>query len=181
MYIKKILIIIIILISSNLTFAQFEDFEEENYSENEETSIKDQIFYGGDFGFQFGTVTFLNISPQIGYYITDYWSAGVGATYMFYKNNFFDLKTSVYGGSLFTEIYPLSFIVLHGESQMLNIEIYENPNNPFRAWDLSLLGGGGYRMRIGEKGIVNYLILWNFNQSKNSVYSNPVFRISFYF
>lgn len=181
MYFKNcIIVIIFILFSSSVSFAQFEDFEDNSDNEQKST-LREKIFMGGDFGVQLGTLTFLNISPQVGYNITNYWSAGVCSTFMYFRNSYLNYQTSAYGGGVFTELYPFDILVLHGETQMVNIQAFDTFYNPFRTWDLNLLGGGGYRQKIGTKGAINYLILWNFTQSEYSVYSNPVFRISFYF
>lgn len=177
---KKIfLLIFTTILFYSSSYAQFEDFEEET---SEVSKIfRERIFYGGDFGLQFGSETLIHLSPQIGYYITDFWSFGIGSTFIYRKIKIFNYSNAIYGGSFFTELYPFNFIVLHGEAQFLNSEYYDNSNNKYRDWNLGLLGGGGYRMKIGKKGAVNYMILWDFNQNQKSVFINPIFRISIYF
>lgn len=160
-------------------FAQFEDFEEENTEVKK--PLNEKIFFGGDFGIQLGTYTFINLSPQIGYNVTNFFAVGVGSNFMYFRDGFQKFQSANYGGAVFTELYPFNFLVLHAETQLMNVADFDNSGNPFRVWNLALLAGGGYRQKFGENGAVNYLILWDFNQNEYSVYTNPIFRICFYF
>jgi len=157
-------------------FAQFEDFEDNK--EKPKISIKDKVFFGGDFGLQIGTETNVILSPQVGYLINQYWAVGTGANFMYrrIKYQYTVASELCYGGNVFTQIYPLPFLVLHGETQVLNIK-----DNYGRAIDIPILAGGGYRQKYGKKMAANYMILWNFNQTQNSVYPKLSYRISFYF
>jgi len=65
----------------------------------------DRIYIGGNFGLQFGNYTIVDLSPQIGYRITDRLTSGIGITYMYLKYTDpvynFSYKTNIYGGSIF--------------------------------------------------------------------------------
>jgi len=175
MKIKKILLLIIFSLMFEFSiYAQFEDFEED--VDKPKIPISEKIFFGGDFGLQVGSETMINLSPQIGYLIKDYWAIGTGVNFFYYnyQNQFTSLN---YGGNVFTQFYPFPFLVLHGEAQILNVL----SNNNTRYLDIGLLAGGGYRQKMGAKSSINYILLWNFNQTENSFYSNPIMRISFYF
>jgi len=50
-----------------------------------------------------------------------------------------------------------------------------------RIWDYALYLGPGFKQSMGKKSYATYLILWDFNYTENSIYSNPRFKISFYF
>ena len=78
-----------LLLASVLTcFAQFEQ---------DKPSFKDRLFFGGGFGLTVGSVTHVDISPMVGYRITDRFSAGIGLSYQYYKYPAYNIKTSIYG------------------------------------------------------------------------------------
>ena len=42
-----------------------------------------RFFFGGDFWLSFGTNAYINVSPMVGYRITERFSAGVGPIYIY--------------------------------------------------------------------------------------------------
>jgi hypothetical protein len=139
----------------------------------------DKLFTGGNLGAQFGTVTFIDVSPLLGYRITDKISAGIGATYQYYhyKDKFYDFETNVYGGRVFGRYLFNEFLFGHGEYEYLNLEAFDFKR---RRVDVgSLLVGGGYIQRIGERSAVIAMILYNFTESVYTPYSNPIIRVGF--
>ncbi len=175
------------------------------YSQQEEEefqSIRDRFFLGGNFGLQFGTVTLLEVSPQLGYYITPRLAAGAGIRYEFYKDSreyfpFVPYQTHIYGGSIFgryTLIKNLrETIGLNLDSQIFaqtEYEILSLERKYFEAIPSGLEGrfplhsvlvGGGLFQPIGRKSGIVLMALWNLNQTANSPYSNPIVRIGFNF
>ncbi|MEX2380668.1 MAG: hypothetical protein WD530_07980 [Vicingaceae bacterium] len=141
----------------------------------------DRLRFGGSFGASFGQVTFVELSPTIGYLVKDYWLAGVGGRYMFYEDNhpYFYYKTNIYGGSVFNQFYLLENIILHGEVETLNLDDRRNIKN--RVNVTSVFVGGGYRSMISDRAFASILLLYNINESYNSPYTNPILRISFGF
>ena len=65
----------------------------------------DDFYAGGNFGLQFGTITLIDVSPLIGYKITDRYSMGIGGTYTYYRDKRFNpaYTSNVYGGRLFAK------------------------------------------------------------------------------
>ena len=77
----KILIIVLLNLFSVSIFAQQE----------EEPPVKDlqfnqRLVYGGGFGMQFGNVTLLDLSPSIGYRVSDQLTLGTGISYKYNHN-----------------------------------------------------------------------------------------------
>lgn len=142
---------------------------------------KDRLRFGGSFGASFGSITFVEISPTVGYLAKDYWLIGVGGRYMFYeeKNPYFTYKTNIYGGSIFNQFYPLEQIILHGEIETLNLDDRRNIDKRINV--TSVFVGGGYRSIIGDRAFASILLLYNINDSYNSPYTNPILRVSFGF
>ncbi len=181
---RKFLIILAIISLPFLSFSQFDEYDNEQEDEvvKQKKPFMDKLFYGGDFGLQFGTITYINISPQIGYYINDYVGIGVGVSYAYTNDKIYRYQTSMYGGSLFAQAYPIKRLIIHGEFLALNFEDMSTyPGWTDRAWDLGMLAGGGYRMTFGKKSAVNYMILWNFNDNEKTPYTNPVYKVSIVF
>lgn len=156
---------------------------QEDNKEKSSGKFSDRLVTGGNFGFQFGTVTFIDISPIIGYIITDKFLAGAGIKYQFEKDKRFipALKISTYGGSIFSRYYILDNIYLHAEYEFLNLEpIYiDYAGNYYignRIWIGSPLAGAGYRQAVGRKSSFDILLLYNFNETPYTPYNNPVIR-----
>lgn len=140
--------------------------------------FRDRIFTGGNLGLQMGTITVVNVSPIIGYWIEENkWAAGTGVTYQFYSNRAYNFSTYVYGGSFFTRYYFAENAFAHGEYEMLNVEAFDGLHD--RIYVPGLLAGAGYSQPIGERMSVSMLIMWNFMQTRYTPYTNPVIRAGF--
>jgi hypothetical protein len=184
---KRFLILLLIIALAINGFAQFEQ---------DKPSFKDRLFYGGGFGLTFGSVTHIDVSPLVGYRITDRFSAGIGLSYQYYKYSAYNIKTSIYGGKVFASftivkdlgnIIPLGNnmggLMLHAEAEALNLEkrVFYLSSDTDRVWVFSPLAGVGYSLPIGNRSFLNIYLLYNFNEGQNSPYDNPVFRISLQF
>ncbi len=139
----------------------------------------DKVFVGGNVGFQFGTVTFAEVSPLIGYRITDKISAGIGVTYQYYryKDPNYQLETNVYGGRIFGRYFFTDYLFAHAEYEYLNLEAYDF--YPPRRVDVeSVLVGGGYFQHInGSNSGIFIMLLYNLTESLYTPYNNPIVRI----
>ena len=158
--------------------------------EKERTPFKDRIFFGGNLGLQFGSATYVDVSPLVGYKITEKFHAGLGATYIYFKYkdtyNNLSYETSIYGGRVFGSYYFLENLFGHAEYEVLNMDIpkaitvgnsvsykYVRENVG------SVLIGGGYAQRIGSNAAIILMVLWNLNDQPYSPYVNPIFRLGF--
>ncbi len=142
----------------------------------------DRIYFGGDLGLQFGNITFVDISPLVGYRITDQFSVGVGGIYQYINYNFdgFQYETSVYGGRGFSRFNITNEIFLHGEYGMINWETWDRREiNNFELKRITvpfLLAGGGYRYQLGNNVYFSTTLLFDLIQDLNSPFVNPVLR-----
>jgi hypothetical protein len=156
--------------------------------------IKERLFYGGNFGLQFGTITDIEVSPVIGLWVLPRIAFAVGPDYRFYK--YFSEKTHVYGGKTYAEIILLrninsvipigsnTNIIIHVEDELLNLEsaFWKEPPYPYtRFYVNTVLAGGGLSQQIGRRSSLNFVVLWPLNESAYGIYSNPEIRISFLF
>lgn len=147
-----------------------------------------KFFFGGNFGFQFGKNTLIDISPLVGYKFTDKFSAGVGFIYNYYSNNYDGNKfsTNIYGAKVFGSYFLYDNLFLHSEIEALSLESkFFDIGKQFpyqeRFMVESVLVGGGYKFLLGNNSGINAMILFNLNESINSPYRNPIFRLGFVF
>lgn len=168
-----------------------------SYGQNrreEPPPIKERLFFGGNFGLQFGTITDIQISPVIGIWLLPRVAVAVGPNYRFYK--FRDEKTNLIGGKAYTQFVVIqdisSFIpmggqtgiILHIEDELLSLESAfwkYPPLTSERFYINTVLAGGGISQQIGRRSSLNMMVLWALNDSGYDIYSNPEIRVSFIF
>lgn len=144
-------------------------------------NFMDNVFIGGNLGLQFGTVTFADISPLVGYRFTKKISAGIGVTYQYYRyrNKPSDFETNVYGGRVFGRYNFTDYLFGHLEYEYLNLEAFDFLR---RRVDVnSLMAGAGYIQRIGDRAGIVAMVLYNFTESVYTPYQNPIFRVGIVF
>lgn len=91
------------------------------------TPFKDRIFFGGDLGLQFGNLTYIDVSPLVGYKITDKLHAGIGPTYIYYKYKDAYLNANInLWWTCIWKILVMDNLFVHSEYEMLNLEVPQN-------------------------------------------------------
>jgi len=145
--------------------------------------FKDRLYFGGNFGMQFGTVTLIDFSPLVGVMITPKFSSGVGLTYQYFNDRrYIGGETSSYGGRLFSRYNVLPNIFLHAEYESINFDNYNLISDKFeRIWSNALFLGGGYFAPFGPRGGANFTFLYNvLHDNLRSPYGEPyVIRVGF--
>ena len=144
----------------------------------------DRMFWGGSFGLQFGTYTNISLLPVVGYRATETFWLGIGGVYHY--RSFRGERMHNYGGRVFAQQQVFENFLIHGEFEQLSVELpLMNYNTGVYEFSRRFIGipmaGVGYRQRIGERGAADILLLYNFNNSYASPYSNPVIRAGFSF
>lgn len=171
---KRLLSLVLFLSWASL-FAQQEDISD--------VPISERIFFGGNFGFQFGNITNIEVSPLVGYRVTNDFSIGTGITYIYFKqqfDNFPDFETNIYGYRLFARHTIQQQFYAQAEYENLSLEFF-NPNdgNTRREWVPGILVGGGFFQPIGRNA--GFVIAAFYNviyDDLRSPYNSPwVFRI----
>ncbi|HRY32989.1 MAG TPA: hypothetical protein P5531_08475 [Bacteroidales bacterium] len=150
--------------------------------------LSERIFFGGDLGLQFGDVVIVDISPLAGYKFTEKLVAGLGITYQYYKDKRFSpaFSTSIYGGRLFSRYFIMENIFAHAEYELLNYDaLFVDPYSLYSFKDRitanNVYVGVGYRQPIGGNAAIDLLILYNLNESAQSLYQNPILRMGVVF
>ena len=156
--------------------------------------LSQRMFFGGNLGLQFGTITDIQISPIVGVWLLPRLAVAIGPDYRYYKYQ--SEQTSIYGGkgylqfvvvkdiSTFLPIGASTGIFLHMEDEVLSLEssYWKNPPVFSSRFNINtVLAGGGISQQIGRRSSIDLMMLWVLNDPGYDVYSNPEFRISFIF
>ena len=142
--------------------------------------IKDKIYFGGNLGLSFGTVTSIAIEPLIGWKWTPKLSSGLVLSYWYFKDNRYvpEYESSSYGYRLFTRYRVIPQIYLHAEwAQFFYDNIYDpeaafsDPSDPFvKASVPYLFLGGGLSQPMGSNAHFFIQVLYEVIQDRRSVY-----------
>lgn len=134
-----------------------------------------RVTVGGGLGATFGDLTYFEISPTVGYYLTDNILAGIGGTYIYYSDNVYKYKTNIYGGSIFTQyLFKDIPILAHAETNLMN---YFSYNRQERINAVGVFLGGGLKQQMGGgRSYISILVLWDINETQDSFYPNPIIR-----
>jgi len=187
MKIKFVIIILFNLITIS-SFAQAIEDPPVN-----DLKFSERLVFGGGFGLQFGNVTLVDLSPTIGYRLSDQLTLGTGLSYKYNRvkdytqdlntGKWYGYKSNVFGGSIWGRYYVLQNIFAHAEIEQLQIDYNYTSVNYSTPTDIknsigvtSVLVGGGYRQPIGGRVFFNILILFNLNETDFSPYNNPIIR-----
>jgi hypothetical protein len=156
-------------------------------------AFKDRLFYGGDFGLSFGDVTYVRVAPLVGYHVSPKFGFGLGPSYQYWKikytgNNAGPVaETSIWGGSTFMRFFPVDFIFLQTDFELLNLKSsFRDAGNFFdeqvsRVTVPVWLVGGGYVERSGSTGLMIGLF-YDLIQDPNSPYGRDfILRAGIFF
>lgn len=179
--------------------------EDEKEEQEKDKSFRDNLFFGGYLWAQFGTITQVEVAPQVGYHLSERFDVGIGLKYMYYNSTSYlsetftsneRISSHIFGGNIFTDykvirdlnkVLPFTMhgqLVSHLEYESLNMPNRRNPfteNSAGRFWAHSYFVGGGLRQQIGKRGFISFLLLYNLNHKEYLPYENPIFRIGFGF
>jgi hypothetical protein len=176
----KLLFILVILCGFIPAFSQEDDYKaapdtgsSNNYVDN---NFFKRFYLGGNFGAAFGTISYIQLAPLVGYKVTKNLSLGGGAEYFYYGNRLFN--SNFYGGSVFTRYRFIEQAFVHIEYKVLNIKYYDwNSADYNRTWLDALLVGGGYSQKISGHLYSQIFLLFNVIPHPLYPFSNPIINI----
>jgi hypothetical protein len=142
----------------------------------------DKLVWGGNLGLQFGSQSLVDVSPIIGYKVTDRFVPGFGATYRYiswHAPGNPPVRANFYGGSVWARFYIIPEIFIHAEYESLNGEWEPYLRPGYRYFLNTPFLGGGYSQNMG--GVSSYImLLYIINYSYDSPYASPlVLRVGF--
>ncbi|MFI5152425.1 MAG: hypothetical protein ACHQET_03780 [Chitinophagales bacterium] len=184
--IKKgyVLLLMTILISL-LAFSQ----EQEQTSQGFD---KSRLFFGGNFGLSFGTYTFINVTPQVGYHLSNYFAVGTGINFIYsstkyYPGSIYEYK-SEYGAvglNIFGRFYPIQYIMLHAQPELNYVwgkQTFSDGSPSIKIANRvvpSLLLGGGVIIPAGRGSLIASLLYDVIQDRDSPYYGFPVFGFGF--
>jgi len=172
-----------------------DQFPYDQKSTNDTPPVKDRLFYGGSFGLMFGTITDIQVSPVIGFWVLPRVAVAAGPTYRYYKDQID--RTALYGGRAYVQFVVIqdlgsllhvgghTGIFIHVEDELLSLKtsFWQNPP-PYKSdrfYVNSVLAGAGLSQQIGRRSSLNFMLLWPLNETVYEIYTKPEMRISFIF
>ena len=126
--------------------------------------LSDRIYYGGGFGFSANSnQTNVSLSPQIGYKITQRYSAGIGIIYQFVGVKNPEVSLHHYGWSIFNRFNITEQFFAFGEFERLSFEYFTSNSleQKDRLGYNSLLIGGGYSEQLSRSASFSITVLYN--------------------
>lgn len=144
-------------------------------------SWQDKIGFGGNVGLRFGDITYIELSPVVGYRVASFLMPGIGASYRYISyrySNYGSYGNHVAGGSVWMRAYVAPMIFGYAEYEILNGEWDPYYQPDLRSNIFTTFVGGGYSQGIGRNSSY-LLVLFATNQDGNSIYWNPVIRVGF--
>ncbi|MEO5945684.1 MAG: hypothetical protein ABIP79_02630 [Chitinophagaceae bacterium] len=174
---KRIIFGFSLVISSVLLFAQDKEEEDKGFK-------KENLFTGGSVTLSFfGGSTIIGANPIFGYKLANFVDAGVVVNFISTSQRDYlefddKVKQTVFGGGLFTRLYPLNFLFLQGqfEHNFINLKYTPASSNylPYKETiDVnSFLVGGGYCQgrQPGSNTFYYVAILFDVIKNENSPY-----------
>lgn len=177
---KSQVIFVLFILLSLSGYSQYKNFGETGRTEPKPNPWFVGGMIGGSFSNNGGS---FEISPLVGYKVTENFHVGSRLTYIYsqydYGGAIGKRKFNDYGGSLFARHRFLKMLFAHVEYEVLSIEYPADPTTNIRKTINSLFIGGGLYQQMGGRGFATIAILYNLLETQYSPYSNPVIRIGF--
>jgi hypothetical protein len=189
---KQTALIFSLLFIALPVFSQVEErIKPEREEQQERLPFGQRIVFGADFGLSFGTYTYIKLAPTVGYRLSNRFTAGLGPIYIYARDKYFDIESSIYGGKTYVSFtiyqgtqkenrFGIGDVMLHAENEVVNVEKFSNND---RLWIDNLLLGGGLYQTLGGRLGVSIFVLWDITQNFYSPYyrQNPVFKFGLNF
>ncbi len=168
---KNLILLTFILFFSATGWSQYTS-EESGKRENpmKELSFYDRLYTGGNMGFNVANSwVFLELSPYVGYRVTEDFSVGVGAKYLYYGSKQWGIRYTIYGGGVFSRYAFTENLFAHAEFERLSVPTFNSTINE-RVNANMLFAGAGYSNMLGARSSVQILLLYDFIQDPYSPY-----------
>jgi len=172
----KRMILILVLSAMVLNISGQVDKVKDTEQKKGKKPFKERLVTGGDVILSFGTNgTQIGLSPLLGYRVTDKYTAGIGATYIY--GSFPGFTSQILGGRVFNRLMVFDQFFLQGEFEYNDfnqkIKLFRDKiNYSFPA----ILAGAGYRSSIGGRSSVSFMVLYDILQDPKSFYQGPIIR-----
>ncbi|MDH3710314.1 MAG: hypothetical protein OER04_10525 [Cyclobacteriaceae bacterium] len=173
---------ILLLIFTTVIFLQAHgqrEFDPEN-----ENRFFDRVYFGGNFGLQFGDFTVIDISPLAGYMLTPRLSVGPGITYQYLKGEAIDLftgrlyeyDTNIFGWRVFGRYNITQQFFAYTEYESLKLDYPSLDGTELvRDWVPGYFIGGGFFQPVGGRAGLGLTLLLNLlHDDRQSPYNSEL-------
>jgi len=146
-----------------------------------------RLFFGGNFGANFGNFTFINVSPQVGYRVTPRFAAGGGVNFIYQSNKVnygsYQQKSNYgYAGlNAFGRLNPVRLLLLNVQPEVNYIwgKTTQTPGGLESRQEgkfvPSLLVGGGVAIPAGQRSSLVAMLQYDLAQNNLSPYGRSAF------
>lgn len=133
---------------------------------------KERTTFGGNMQLQFGSYTFILLSPTIGYIPFERVNIGAGLIYNYISINYGaygKYAQSIWGTHTYARYYVTDEIFLQGQyDRLFQPSVFAAKND--MVWvDYGMIGGG-FRQSIGDKAALTTSIMYNLTPNALSIY-----------
>lgn len=200
---KLLTLLFTLIFSSTFLFAQEyeEDFnfdkqreKEERFEEEEAKEHKffdkERLYFGGGFGMAFGSIVFIDLSPDVTYEIIENrMQIGIGASYQYtnYKDPYYQYpggnKFHSFGARLFDRVFVWDNLFAQIEYQLINSEyLYSDGiSGIIRSRDTfhTMFGGAGYNFKVSRNTFLSMSLMVNLNTNAYYPIRKPYYNMGF--
>ena len=122
-------------------------------------------FTGGGLQLSFGSVTYIEVSPMLGYHVNDLLAFGIGGSYAYLNDNYYKVSMPFYSGRFFGELNISPEFFVHAEYEMMFYEDKFSSLTTGNGWVTleNIWIGAGYKQALSENISLYGLILYNAN------------------
>ena len=189
---KKTVLIFLFLSSAVLSLRAQENVR----VKDDMTDRRGKLFMIPEIWLSFGSSTYIEVAPMLGYHVSDRLIVGLGPHYIYQSvkatpYNPYSYTTHIFGLKGFArfalithaeEFLPIKLfneLFVHAEYEGMSLEdSYTTPDSNREIYNLFLVGAG-FNQRLGMYNSASFMVLWDINETSRSPYSNPIFRIGF--
>ena len=132
----------------------------------------EKVTYGSNFQLQFGTYTFIYLSPTIGYMPFEKFNIGAGIIYNYVSINYASgrYRQSIYGTHTYARYLVTNGFFVQGQYDRLFQRPTQNVNVNDKSWVEYALVGIGFRQPLGDKVALTTTIMYNLTPNSSSIY-----------
>ena len=182
-------LLFLLVASGSLSAQYFETGQPKEEKGSVESSIDKRVFFGGNFGLSFsfgrGGSQFVELSPLVGYRVSENFSVGGAFTYLYISREYIvlpsynriTLKNNTFGPRAFLRYSFIENYFIQTEVESLNTEVPLNDGttNTGREWVPGFFLGGGSSFPINDRLEVNAIVLYNLSYNDiRSPYVSPL-------
>jgi len=182
---KRLLLCLLLVTAVHFAEAQYYKTDTTTAAPTKKKVDPSRIIIGGSLGLAFGDYTNINISPLIGYRISQLFAAGININAQYGSerlSNYSNITTqrnqyTIFGGGVWGRVYPVDFLFIHVQPEYNAVSLKSTFYDPKTIVKdhygvPSLLMGGGYSQPVGGRAAFSIMALYDVLQDSRSPYQN---------